>query len=87
MLAKRIIWLEIEPGKASYFKERENLGNFNASMLYNFSFDLTDGFKIQKLAVNAYCDNNVVMVILLKTRIEYPFTHSLSQTNCQLSLN
>ena len=47
-------------------------------MLWNFYFDLTDGVKIQKLAVNVYFSNNVVMVILLKTRTEYPFADSLS---------
>ena len=50
----------------------------NASMLWNFYFDLTDDVKIQKLAVNVYFGNNMVMVILLKARIEYPFAHSLS---------
>ena len=47
-------------------------------MLWNFYFDLTDDVKIQKLAVNVYFGNNMVMVILLKARIEYPFAHSLS---------
>ena len=46
-------------------------------MLWNCYFDLTDGVKIQELAVNVYFGNNVVMVILLKTRMEYPFPHSL----------
>ena len=46
-------------------------------MLWNCYFDLTDGVKIQELAVNVYFGNNVVMAILLKTRMEYPFAHSL----------
>ena len=46
-------------------------------MLRNFYFDLTDGVKIEKLEVNVYFENNLVMVILLKTRIEYPLAHSL----------
>ena len=51
---------------------------FHAPMLRNFYFDLTCGVKMSKLAVNVYFGNNVVMVILLKTRIEYPFVHTLS---------
>ena len=43
----------------------------------NCHFDLTDGVKIQELAVNAYFGNNVIMVILLKNRIEYPFARNL----------
>ena len=46
-------------------------------MLWNCYFDLTDGVKIQELAVNVYFGNNVVMIILLKTRMEHPFAHSL----------
>ena len=46
-------------------------------MLWNFYFDLTDGVKIQKLVVNVYFGNNLIMATLLKTRIEYPFSHSL----------
>ena len=46
-------------------------------MLRNFYFDLTNGVQIEKLAVNVYFDNNLVMIILLKTRIEYPLAHSL----------
>ena len=48
------------------------LWNFNASVLWNFYFDLTGGVKIPKLAVNVYFGNNGVMDILLKTSIEYP---------------
>ena len=51
---------------------------FHASVLRNFYSDLTCGVKISKLVVNVYFGNNVVMVILLKTRIEYPFVHTLS---------
>ena len=47
-------------------------------MLWNFYFHLTDAGKIQKLAVDVYFGNNVIMVILLKTSTEYPFTHSPS---------
>ena len=46
-------------------------------MFSNCHFDLTDGVKIQELAVNAYFGNNVIMVILLKNRIEYPFARNL----------
>ena len=53
------------------------LWNFNASMLWNFYFDLADGVKIQKLAGNVHFDNNVVMVIFLRTRVEYPFADRL----------
>ena len=42
-------------------------------MLWNCYFDFTDGVKIQELTVNVCFDNNVVMGILLKTRIEYSF--------------
>ena len=45
-------------------------------MLWNFYFDLSDGVKIQKLAVNIYFGNNVVKVILLTKLIEYPFAQS-----------
>ena len=54
------------------------LWSFNAFMLWNFCFDLTESIKIQKLAVNVYFVNNADMAILLKTRIEYLFAHSLS---------
>ena len=47
-------------------------------MLWNFYFDLTDGGKIQKLAIYVYFGNNVIMVILLKTSTGYHFTHSPS---------
>ena len=47
-------------------------------MLWNFYFDLTGGIKIPKLGVNVYFDSNMVMVILLKMRIEYPYAHTLS---------
>ena len=53
------------------------LSNLNASMLWNSYFDLTDGLKIQNLAIIAYFGSNVVMVILLKTSIEYPIVHRL----------
>ena len=53
------------------------LWNLGASVLCNCYLDLTDGVKIQQLAINVYFGNNVVMVILLKTRMEYPFAHSL----------
>ena len=46
-------------------------------MLWNYYFDLTDGVKIQELVVNLYFGNNLVMVILLKTHMEYPFAYSL----------
>ena len=45
-------------------------------MLWNFYFDLSDGVKTQKLAVNLDFGNNVVMVILLAKLIEYPFAQS-----------
>ena len=51
-------------------------------MLWNFYFDLIDDVKIQELAVNVYFGNNVV--ILLKTRIEYPFVYSLSHNEKKL---
>ena len=38
---------------------------------------LTGGIKIEKVAVNEHFGNNVVIVILLKMGIEYPFAHSL----------
>ena len=53
------------------------LWNISASVFSNCHFDLTDGVKIQELAVNAYFGNNVIMVILLKNRIEYLFAHNL----------
>ena len=43
-----------------------------------FYFDLADGVKIQKLEVNVYFGNNVVMAIFMHTRFEYPFAHNLS---------
>ena len=46
-------------------------------MLWNCYFDLTDDVKIQELTVNVYFGNKLVMVILLKTRMEYNFVHSL----------
>ena len=53
-------------------------------MLWNFYFDLIDDVKIQELAVNVYFGNNVV--ILLKTRIEYPFVYSLSHNEKNFSV-
>ena len=44
-----------------------------------FYFNLTDGVKIQKLEINVYFGNNVVMAIFMKTRFEYPFAHNLSR--------
>ena len=58
---------------------------FHASMLWNFYSDLTCGVEISKLVVNVYFGNNVVMVILLKTRIEYPFVHTLSHNWLKLN--
>ena len=46
-------------------------------MLWKCNFDLADGVRIQELAVNVYFSYNGVMVILLKTPMEYPFAHSL----------
>ena len=43
------------------------LWSFNAFMLWNFYFDLTESIKIQKLTVNVYFGNNADMAILLKT--------------------
>ena len=53
-------------------------------MLWNFYFDLTDGVKIQKLVVNVYFGNNLIMVTLLKTRIECPSLIALSQLKLNL---
>ena len=77
VVASFLRW-KCNPEKQVFSKIEKMLLNFNASILWNFYFDLSGRVKIQRLAVNVYFGNNVVMVILLKTRIEYPFAHSLS---------